>query len=196
MKLDDAAGEVARAIAATDFKHARTGETLSVATIAPLDPARPVDTRPLRDDIAKRKLKVLDDHVQGNGIVIVVEDSTGARARIAVDQGGGSILLTARPANPKLPGKCVPIPVENHPVVVRSIAIDQRGEIGRGETFSSGFRPFVVEAHATRIGKRGIPESTRTTRRFEVKRGKYKRVEIKSSTGVCHHCATWSCTAR
>ena len=151
----------------------------------------------------------------------------------------------------------------SHPVVVRSMAINQQGEIARGETSwdletarihdvdgdglpdwfvpvaknkhacpedvsyrvfvargtcghdlgvigpgsfqfdaatmalgSSGFRPFIVEAHATKMGKHMIAESTQTTRRFEVKNGKYKQVDIKSSTGVCHHCATWSCTAR
>jgi hypothetical protein len=60
---------------------------------------------------------------------------------------------------------------------------------------ASGFRPFTMEAQTGRLGKRGIPEMTTTTRRFAVKRGKYAQVEIKSSTGVCHHCATWHCNS-
>jgi hypothetical protein len=263
VKLADAGGAIATAIAATDWKQTKTGETLSIATIAALDPAQPLDAKPLRDDLAKRKLKILDDRVEGNRVTIVVEDASGARARITVDQGGGAILLTARPANPKLPGKCVAIPQATHPVVVRATAIDQRGELRNGETFwdfkterihdvdgdgiadwfvpvakdkhacpeevsyrvfvargscghdlgvigpgtfqwdaatvaldASGFRPFAIESHTSKLGKHLVPETTQTTRRFEVKAGKYKQVDIKTQTGKCHHCATWHCTAK
>lgn len=60
---------------------------------------------------------------------------------------------------------------------------------------ASGFRPFTMEAQRARHGKPGIPEMTTTIRRFAVKRGKYTQLDSKVTTGVCHHCATWHCTA-
>jgi hypothetical protein len=60
---------------------------------------------------------------------------------------------------------------------------------------ASGFRPLVVVAESTAHGKRGIPEHTTITRRFEVRRGAYVQVDTKQRTGVCHHCATWHCNS-
>ncbi|MBA3503300.1 MAG: hypothetical protein M4D80_12140 [Myxococcota bacterium] len=262
VKLDDAAQTITDAIAKIDLKLARFGETLSVETIAALDPSKPVDTKTLRANLAKQKLKVIDDRTYGNATVITIQAANGARARITVDQGGGAITLTARPANPTLPGKCVAIPDVKHPVYVNSSAINQSGDRGRGQTFwdykterihdvdgdgiadafvpvakaknacpeevafrvfvmrgacghdlgvigpgsfqfdagtaaidASGFRPFTMEAQKSKQGKRGIPEMTTTVRRFGVKAGKYKQLDSKSTTGVCHHCATWNCSA-
>ena len=262
VKLDDAGKAIADAIAKVEIKHAKFGETLTVDSIAPLDPAKPVDTKPLRAALAKLKLKIIHDRTYGNATVIAVEAANGARAQITVDQGGGTITLTARPANPTLPGKCVAVPDVKHPVYVNSSAINDSGEQGHGRTFwdykterihdvdgdgladsfvpvaktktacpeevsfqvfvmrgacghdlgvigpgsfafdagttaidVSGFRPFTMQAEKSKPGKRGIPEMTTTIRRFAVKRGKYAQADIKTTTGVCHHCATWHCTA-
>jgi hypothetical protein len=262
VKLDDAGRAITDAIAKVDFRNARFGETLTIDTIGAVDPAKPVDTKVLRANLAKQKLKVIDDRTYGNATVITVEGANGSRARITVDQGGGAITLTARPANPTLPGKCVPIPDVKHPVYVNSSAIDQSGEQGHGQTFwdykterihdvdgdgladafvpvaktknacpedvslrvfvvrgacghdlgvigpgsfqfdagtaaidASGFRPFTMETQKSKHGKKRIPEMTTTLRRFGVKAGKYKQLDSKSTTGVCHHCATWSCSA-
>jgi hypothetical protein len=262
VKLDDAAQAIATAAANVDLKHAKFGETLSIETIAPLDPAKPVDTKPLRDNLAKLGLKVIDDRTHGNATIITVQAANGARARVTVDQGGGTILLTARPANPTPPGKCVSIPDVKHPVYVNSAGVNQHGDLGHGKTLweletardhdvdgdgiadafvpvaktkdacpeevsyrvfvvrgacghdlgvigpgsfeadagtsaidASGFRPFTMSAETTKQGKHHIPELTRTVRRFAVKRGKYAQLDRKATTGKCHHCATWSCTA-
>ena len=262
VKLDDAATKIADAVAKLDLKTAPFGETLSLDTIAPLDPTKPVDTKALRANLAKHQLEIIDDRTHGNATVITVQSTNGARARIVVDQGGGSIHLTARPANPTLPGKCVAIPDVKHPVYVNSAAINQDGDHGQGRTFwdykterihdvdgdgladafvpvaktrnacpeevsfrvfvvrgacghdlgvigpgsfqfdagtaaidASGFRPFTMEAQKSKHGKKGIPEMVTTIRRFAVKRGKYAQADSKTSSGVCHHCATWSCSA-
>jgi hypothetical protein len=134
VKLDDAAAKIADAAAKIDLKTATFGETLSLDTIAPLDPTKPVDTKVLRANLAKARLKVIDDRTYGNATVLTVEAPNGARARITVDQGGGSILLTARPSVRKPPGACVAIPDVKHPVHVSSSAINQKGEKGHNET--------------------------------------------------------------
>lgn len=262
VQLAGAAKAIADAAATVDLRHARFGETLTIATIAPLDPAKPVDTKPLRDELAKHKLKIIDDRTHGAGAVITVEAANGVRARVAVDQGGGTVAMTARPTTAPPPGKCVPVPQARHPVTVHSRGTNQRGESSEGSSFwdyktehlhdvdgdaiadafvpvaktktacpedvafrvyvmrgacghdvgvigpgsfqwdaatvaldASGFRPFTMEAQSSKRGKRGIPEMTTTTRRFAVKRGKYVQVDIKRTTGVCHHCATWHCSA-
>ena len=128
VKFDDAAKVVADAAAKVDLKNATFGETLTIDTIAPLDPSKTIDTQPLRDNLAKLKLKVIDDRMNGNTFVLIVEAANGARARIAFDHGGGGIMLTARPANPTLPGKCVAIPDEKHPVYVDSMGTNDSGE--------------------------------------------------------------------
>lgn len=133
--IDAAAATLADALAKVDRSAAKLGETTIIATIAPGDPAKPVDPGPLRAAINTRKLKILDEHPAGTGLVIVVEAATGARGRIAVDAGGGTLTLTARPSTAKPPGKCVAIPLMNHAVHVRSRGIDQRGESREGETF-------------------------------------------------------------
>jgi hypothetical protein len=252
VNLGDAAKVVSEAAAKLDLKNAKFGETLTIETVAPNG-----DGKQLRENLAKLKLKILYDATN----LVVVEASNGARARIAFEQGGGSITLTARPANPTLPGKCVAIPDVKHPVYVNAMAINQEGETTDGRTFwdfkterlhdvdgdgipdtfvpvaktkhacpeevsyrvfvvrgtcghdlgvigpgnfafdagttalENGFRPFVLEAQTSRHGKQGVPDMTTTTRRFAVKRGKYALADTKARTGVCHHCATWSCTA-
>lgn len=263
VKLGDAGKAIADAIANVDFKYARLGETLAIGDLEPGDPAKPVDTKPLRDGLAKHKLKIVDDQQHGHATVLTVEGARGARARITLDQGGGRITLTARPRTSKPPGRCVAIPDVQHPVIVRSTGIDQRGEQRTGETFwdfktarlhdvdgdaigdafvpiaksqhacpedvayrvfvvrgscghdvgvigpgsfqydagtaaldASGFRPFVMESQRTRFGKQRIPEMVTTTRSFAFKHGRYREVDRKRTTGICHHCATWSCTAR
>jgi hypothetical protein len=262
VKLDAAAQTIVDAIGKIDLKHAKFGETLVIATIAPGDTTKPLDAKPLRDALANLKLNILDDRPAGNGVAIIVEGANGSRASIAVDQGGGSITLTARPRMTKLTGKCVVPPDVKHPVYVVSSGINNDGESSSGSSFwdikterihdvdgdaipdmfvpvakakntcpedvsyrvfvmrgdcghdvgvigpgsfqfdagtaaidGSGFRPFTMTAEKTRHGKKGIPESTTTTRRFAVQRGKYAVLDSKSSTGVCHHCATWSCNA-
>ena len=262
VKLDDAARAIADAAAKVELAHAKFGETLTIATIAPLDPAKPVDTKSLRDTLAKQKLQIIDDRTYGTSVVITVEAANGVRARVTVDQGGGSITMTARPRTAKPPGKCVPVPQAKHPVYVNSTGTSQDGETRRGQTFwdykterihdvdgdgladsfvpvaktksacpeevsfrvyamrgncghdlgvigpgsfqwdagtvaldASGFRPFTMEAQTSRLGKRGIPEMTTTVRRFAVKHGRYTQVDTKTTTGVCHHCATWHCNA-
>jgi len=262
VKLDDAAQAIADAAAKVELEHAKFGETLTIATIAPLDPAKPVDTKPLRAALAKHKLAIIDDRTYGTSAVITVEAANGARARVTIDQGGGSIMMTARPRTATPPGKCVPVPQAKHPVYVNSTGTNQDGETRQGQTFwdyktelihdvdgdgladsfvpvaktknacpeevsfrvyamrgtcghdlgvigpgsfqwdagtvaldASGFRPFTMEAQKARLGKRGIPEMTTTVRRFAVKRGRYALVDTKTTTGVCHHCATWHCKA-
>ena len=262
IELADAPKTITDAIAKIDPKHARFGETLVIGSLEPGDPAKPVDVKLLRDAIAKQKLKIIDDYMHGNTTVITVEGAGGARARISVDQGGGTIHLTARPRIVKPRGACVPVPDAKHPVTVRSTGTDHKGEQRRGLTFwdykterihdvdgdaisdafvpiaktrnacpedvsfrvyvmrgtcghdvgvigpgsfqydagtvaldASGFRPFVMEAQKTKFGKRGIPEMSTTVRRFAVKNGKYAQQSTKTTTGVCHHCATWSCVA-
>ena len=253
VKLDDAAQAITDAIAKVDLKNSRFGETLSIETIASLDPAKTDDTKPLRANLAKQRLKILDDRMYGNATVLTVEAAGGARARITVDQGGGAILLTARPANPALPGKCVAIPDVKHPVnvtsnhvktlwdlkterlhdvdgdgiadafvpvaktrnacpeevsfrvfVVRGACGHDLGVIGPGSfqfdagttaIDASGFRAFTMETQKSKAGKKGNPEMATTVRRFAVKAGKYKQLDVKTTTGACHHCATWSCTA-
>jgi hypothetical protein len=126
VNLGDAAKVVSEAAAKLDLKNAKFGETLTVETIAPGG-----DAKQLRDNLAKLKLKTLYDAPNA----VVVEAANGARARIAFDQGGGSITLTARPANPALPGKCVAIPDAKHPVNVNSTAITQDGEAVDHQSF-------------------------------------------------------------
>ncbi|HWO26789.1 MAG TPA: hypothetical protein VNO30_49005 [Kofleriaceae bacterium] len=58
---------------------------------------------------------------------------------------------------------------------------------------ASGVRPLVLVAETTAHGRRGVPEHTTTTRRFEVRRGAYALVDTKQLTGACHHCGTWTC---
>ena len=262
IKLADTPKTITDAIAKIDPKHTKFGETLVIGSVEPQDPAKPVDTKPLRAALAKAKLKIIDDYMHGNTAVITVEGAGGARARISVDQGGGTIQLTARPRITKPPGACVQVPDAKHPVTVRSSAIDQQGESRTGETFwdykterihdvdgdaiadsfvpvaktrnacpedvsfrvfvmrgtcghdvgvigpgsfqydagtvaldASGFRPFTMEAQKSKFGKRGIPELSTTTRRFAFKNGKYTQIATDTKTGVCHHCATWSCVA-
>ncbi len=262
VQLADAPKTIADAMAAVDLKNAKAGETLVISSIAAGDPAKPIDTAKLRSGLGAQKLKIIDDRTQDNATVITVEGATGSRARITVDQGGGTIVMVAKPTAIKPPGKCVAIPIARHPVHVHSSAINQDGERGEGETFwdfkterihdvdgdgiadafvpvakttsacpeevafrvfvvrgdcghdlgvigpgsfqfdagttaldASGFRPFTMTAETTRFGKRGIPEMTTTVRRFAVKGGKYAPLDVKKTTGVCHHCATWHCTA-
>ncbi|MBA3391004.1 MAG: hypothetical protein H0T89_00080 [Deltaproteobacteria bacterium] len=135
--IDAAGATLADALAKVDRGAAKVGETTIIATVAPGDPAKPVDAAMLRAALGKRKLKILDEHPAdiGQRLVIVVEATTGARGRIAVDPGGGTITLTARPSTAKPPGKCVAIPLVNHAVHVRSRGTDQRGERREGETF-------------------------------------------------------------
>ncbi|HLL22676.1 MAG TPA: hypothetical protein VK427_11115 [Kofleriaceae bacterium] len=263
VKLDAVAQRISSAMAALDLRHATAGETLTLDTIAPLDPAKPVDTAPLRAALAKQKLKVVADDPHGNEVVLTVEGANGARAMIAVGQGGGSITMTARPVTAKLPGRCVVPPTVRHPVTVSATGVDRRGERSRSEivwnlettplmdvdgdaiadvfvpvakspdacpeaveyrvfamrgacghdvgvvgpgSFAadagttardrSGFRPLVLRAATTRMGKQRLPEMTTTTRTFAVKHATYVEVDRKASTGVCHHCATWTCRRR
>lgn len=58
---------------------------------------------------------------------------------------------------------------------------------------ASGFRPIELVSESTDFGKRGIPEMTTTRSTFAVRKGRYRRVKRDKTTGVCHHCATWSC---
>jgi len=258
--LEGAAQAIAEAVVKADPK-GPVGETVTIASIAPGDATKPVDTGPLRKALAHHKLAVIDDRTQDRATVITVEAATGARARIAVDQGGGAVFLTARPSTTRPPGKCVAIPNGRHTVHVNSMAINQDGERGEGHTFwdfkterthdvdgdgipdafvpvakphacpeevsfrvfvvrggcghevgvvgpgsfpwdaptvaldASGFRPLTMTAESTSYGKHGIPVMTTTVRRFAVKRGRYVRVDLKKTAGVCHHCATWHCTS-
>ena len=64
-----------------------------------------------------------------------------------------------------------------------------------GSVDASGFRAFTMETQKSKAGKKGNPEMATTVRRFAVKAGKYKQLDVKTTTGACHHCATWSCTA-
>lgn len=260
VKLEDAGKAIADAIAKVDLKHARFGETLTIETIQAL-PSSTIDTGPLRVALAKLKLKIIDDRTYGATTRITVEATNGARAQIDIEQGGGTITLTARPASPTLPGKCVAIPDVKYTVFVNSVGIDQQGKVGHGQNQwelatarihdadgdgildafvpvakkhacpeavayrvfavrgacghdlgvvgpgnfafdagttaidASGFRPFTMTAEKTQTGKSGIPEMKTTVRRFAVKRGKYAQTDIKTSTGVCHHCAIWSCNS-
>ena len=95
VKIEDAAKTVVDAAAKLDLKNAKFGETLTIDTIAPLDTSKTIDAGPLRDSIAKLKLKLVDDRMYGNTFVLIVEAANGARARIAFDHGGGAITLTA-----------------------------------------------------------------------------------------------------
>ena len=260
VKLDDAGKAISDAIAKVDLKHAKFGETLTVDTIAPL-PSATIDTTALRRSFAGLRLKVIDDRTYGAMTRITVEATNGSRAQIDIEQGGGTITLTARPASPTLPGKCVAIPDVKYTVFVNSTGIDQQGKVGHGQnqwelatarihdadgdgildafvpvakkhtcpeavTYrvfavrggcghdlgvigpgnfafdagttaidASGFRPFTMTAEKTQSGKDGTPEMKTTVRRFAVKRGKYAQASSKTSTGVCHHCALWSCNS-
>jgi len=260
VNLDDAGKAISDAIAKVDLKHAKFGETLTIDSIAPL-PSSMIDTTKLRTSFAGLRLKVIDDRTHGNKIIITVQAQNNARARIEVEQGGGTILLTARPASPTLPGKCVAIPDVDYRVNVESRGIDQSGKrglntttfelattrifdvdgdglidafvpvakkhtcpedvkyrvfvvrgacghdlgvIGPGEFAfdagttaidASGFRPFVLTAEKTQSGSGVTPEMKTTVRTFAAKRGKYAQTEIKTKTGKCHHCSTWSCVS-
>jgi hypothetical protein len=65
--------------------------------------------------------------------------------------------------------------------------------MGAGD--GSGFRPIVVTSSSTGGGMSVIPKMTDTTTSFAFspKLGRYVRRGVKSRSGVCHHCALWSC---
>jgi hypothetical protein len=50
-----------------------------------------------------------------------------------------------------------------------------------------------MEARSSKFGERLIPELSETRRRFAVETGRYVGKESQTSSGRCHHCATWSC---
>lgn len=60
---------------------------------------------------------------------------------------------------------------------------------------ASGFRPLVAASVTTKRGQRGIPDHITTTNRFAVTKGKYAQVDTVQRIGICHHCATWHCSA-
>ena len=182
VKLDDAGKAVADAIAKVDLEHAKFGETLTIDSIA-AQPSSTIETEKLRASLGALKLKIIDDRTYGNTIMITVQAANGARARIDIEQGGGTILLM---------------------FVVRGACGHDLGVIGPGSFAfdagttaidASGFRPFVMSAEQTQLGKDGTPEMKTTIRRFAVKRGKYAQADRKVSTGVWHHCSTWHCTS-
>jgi hypothetical protein len=264
VSLDKAPQAIADAIAKVDLEHAKTGETLVIATITPNDKTEKIDAKATRDALAKLKLKLLDDRMYGTKTVLTLEAANGVRVRMDFDAGGGTIAMTARPASTKPPGKCVAIPNVEHRVYVHAMAINQDGEPGQGTTYwdlgtkrihdvdgdgiadafvpvaksrracpedvamrvfvvrgscghdlgvigpgtfqfdagtaaldASGFRPFTMSAQHSKHGKKDpTPHLTTTTRVFAVKGGKYEQVSSKTTSGACHHCATWYCTAK
>jgi hypothetical protein len=61
---------------------------------------------------------------------------------------------------------------------------------------ASGFRPLVLVAESSKHGKKSpVPEHTTTTRSFAVRRGAYAQTNITQRSGICHHCATWTCNS-
>lgn len=60
---------------------------------------------------------------------------------------------------------------------------------------ASGFRPMTYESETTANGKGPIPEMATTTRTFKVTKGRYTKTAQTSRSGICHHCARWSCNA-
>jgi hypothetical protein len=64
-----------------------------------------------------------------------------------------------------------------------------------GPVAASGFRPIVVTSDR-RAAASPDPEMahTATTFTFSTKTGRYEQTDVKSSSGLCHHCARWHCT--
>jgi hypothetical protein len=59
---------------------------------------------------------------------------------------------------------------------------------------ASGFRPLTSTSVTTRLGAQRIPDHITTTTRYAVTKGRYQPVDTKQQVGICHHCATWTCS--
>lgn len=60
---------------------------------------------------------------------------------------------------------------------------------------ASGFFRLTSSAESSALGKDAVPQMTTSTRTFAVQNGRYVQIDQSTRTGLCHHCATWSCTA-
>src|SRR6185369_3692747 len=60
---------------------------------------------------------------------------------------------------------------------------------------ASGFRPMTFSSEKSGSGQRGIPVMTTTKRDFAFAMTGYVKANESKSSGLCHHCATWSCNA-
>ena len=132
VKPADAVAAIAGAIAKPDPK-APAGTGRVVALVEKGDPAK--DGAAIRDGLLKAGFTVLDDRSEPGGFAVTFEAKTGERVRVAISAYQGAISLVAKPAKPKLPGACVPIPKVDRPVYVNSSGIDQEGERRHGQTF-------------------------------------------------------------
>jgi len=132
VKPADAVAAIAGAIAKPDPK-APAGTGRVVALVEKGDPSK--DGALIRDGLVKAGFTVLDDQSEPGGFVVTLEAKTGERVRVAIGAYQGAISLVAKPAKPKLPGACVPIPKVDRPVYVTSGAINQDGEFVQGTTF-------------------------------------------------------------
>jgi len=121
---------VGRAIAARDGG-VPTGAGKKLAAIAKTTSA---ERTAIRDALAKAQ-RIVDEHAAGGGLVLTVEAKSRARARIALGDDGGEIVVVANPSAVKPPGACVPVPQVKHPLNLHSSGIDQHGQHHENTTF-------------------------------------------------------------
>lgn len=68
-------------------------------------------------------------------------------------------------------------------------------EMGDLQTAEPGPRPLVLASQRNALGDGGvIGTKVRSTYVFDRRRSRYVRTEREEQRGVCHHCATESCT--
>jgi hypothetical protein len=121
---------VGRAIATRDAG-APKGAGNKLAAVAKTTAA---ERTAIRDALAKAH-RLIDNRAVGDALVLTVEGKSGARARIALGNDGGEIVVIANPSTVKPPGACVAVPQSKHPLYVHGSAINQDGELHESTTF-------------------------------------------------------------
>ena len=125
LAVADILDTVATATAKVDRNRA-AGTATIVAWIEHTDVS--ASAKLVRDGLAARSLKVIEDFSQDGRTTITVEATSRARATIAIADDGGSITVIDRPANTKAPGRCVAVPSVTHEVDVNAGGVNDSGE--------------------------------------------------------------------